>query len=295
MLALGPRECKLIVACVEPGRTRAAQPRRHRARGSIFGFLRRVGSADPAPGTVGELVLRHKLARFIIVFPGRAGGTYLLGGLKDHPELRVKGEPLGVLAKQGADAQLDWLRHYYRGPLVSRAKAVGILTKFPDIVDPDRTADLLRDLGTRVVSLERRNHVKTAVSIIRARRLKDATGRWNKYSTDTELEAFDIDPDDLERRLERSRARKAATAEFAVELGLPLMRLTYEELLTDADASFARVFEFLGVAPMTVTSNSLKVTSDDLRDSVKNFDELRARYVGTELEPMFDEVLTPGP
>ena len=45
---------------------------------------------------------------------------------------------------------------------------------------------------------------------------------------------------------------------------------------------------------MKVTSNSLKVTSDDLRDSVKNFDELRARYVGTPYEPMFDEVLTPG-
>ena len=88
------------------------------------------------------------------------------------------------------------------------------------------------------MSLERANHIKTAVSIIRARKLRDATGRWNKYSSDTELEAFDIDPEDLELRLERSRARKAATAGYAEGLGLPFMRLTYEELLTDADASF---------------------------------------------------------
>ena len=238
--------------------------------------------------------MRHKLTRFIILFPGRAGGTYLLGGLKGHPQLRVKGEPLGVLAKKGAEAQLTWLRDYYRGPLVSRARAIGILTKFPDIVDPEATAEFLRGIGTRVVSLERENHVKTAVSIIRARKLKDATGRWNKYSTDTELEAFDIDPEDLELRLARSQARKAATAKYAEDLGLPFMRLTYESLLTDADASFGRVFDFLGAEPMTVTSNSLKVTSDDLRKSVRNFDELRARYVGTPLEPMFDEVLTPG-
>ena len=72
------------------------------------------------------------------------------------------------------------------------------------------------------------------------------------------------------------------------------MRLTYEQLLTDPSGSFAAVFDFLGVDPMTVESNSLKVTSDDLRASVRNFDELRDHYVGTPLEPMFDEVLVPG-
>ncbi len=240
------------------------------------------------------MVTRRRLGRFIVLFPGRAGGTFLLRCLNDHPELRVKGEPLGVIAPRGADAQLDFLRKYYRGPLVSRLRAVGILTKFPDIVDPARTADFLRTQRCQVISLERRNHVKTAVSIIRGHRLKELTGKWNKYSAATEIEAFDIDPEDFARRLERSSARKAATAEYAATLGLPLMRLTYEELLTDPDASFTRVFEFLDVTPRSVTSETQKVTSDDLRDSVRNFDELRALYVGTEFEPMFDEVLVPG-
>jgi len=292
MLALALPECKLIPGPARRGRG-AVGP--HGPTCSMSGLLRAPGPWIRAPrGDGPALVPRSRLTRFIILFPGRAGGTYLLGALKSHPQLRVKGEPLGVLGKRGADAQLDFLRGFYRGPLLGRARAVGILTKYPDIVDPDRTAALLRDLGTRVVSLERENHVKTAVSIIRARRLKDATGRWNKYSTDTELEAFDIDVEDFERRLERSRARKQATADYAVSLGLPFMRLTYEQLLTDPSGSFAAVFDFLGVDPMTVESNSLKVTSDDLRASVRNFDELRDHYVGTPLEPMFDEVLVPG-
>jgi LPS sulfotransferase NodH len=229
----------------------------------------------------------------MILFPGRAGGTFLLGGLKQHPELRTKGEPLGIIAPRGADFQMDWLRKYYRGPLMSKAHAIGILTKFPDIVDPDRTADLLRTIDARVICLDRENHVKSAISMIRARRLKDATGRWNVYTSSNALEAFAIDPEDFEQRLAFSQDRKAATADYANALGLPLLRITYEQLLTQDDETFRRVFEFLGVSPQTVTSKTLKVTSDDLRDSVLNFDELRARYVGTPYEAMFDEVLQP--
>jgi hypothetical protein len=35
----------------------------------------------------------------------------------------------------------------------------------------------------------------------------------------------------------------------------------------------------------------LKITSDNLREAVTNFDELRACYQGTFYENMFDEVL----
>ncbi|MGZ4677069.1 MAG: hypothetical protein ACXVLO_08330 [Acidimicrobiia bacterium] len=229
----------------------------------------------------------------MILFPGRAGGTFLLGGLKQHPELETKGEPLGIIAPRGADFQLQWMRKYYRGPWFPKIGAIGILTKFPDIVDPERTAGLLHDLDARVICLNRENHVKSAVSMIRARMLKDTTGRWNKYTPDTELDAFDIDPDDFEERLRLTSERKAATVDYAENLGLPYLGITYEQLLTDAADTFARVFEFLGVAPRPVTSNTLKVTSDDLRKSVRNFDDLRARYSGTEYEAMFDEVLAP--
>jgi hypothetical protein len=44
---------------------------------------------------------------------------------------------------------------------------------------------------------------------------------------------------------------------------------------------------------MSVTGQTLKITSDDLRAAIVNFDQLRANYVGTQYEPMFDEVLLP--
>jgi hypothetical protein len=76
-------------------------------------------------------------------------------------------------------------------------------------------------------------------------------------------------------------------------LGLPLFRLCYEDLLGKKDESLERLFQFLGARPMSVRGQTLKITSDDLRAAIVNFDQLRANYVGTQYEPMFDEVLLP--
>ena len=52
-----------------------------------------------------------------------------------------------------------------------------------------------------------------------------------------------------------------------------------------------RVFSFLEVEPRPVELSTLKITNDDLREVIVNFDELRAMYSGTQYEVMFDEVL----
>ena len=83
-----------------------------------------------------------------------------------------------------------------------------------------------------------------------------------------------------------------ALVAYATSLDLPLLRIDYRDLMIDPPATLARVFEHIGVEPRPVAGSTLKNTSDDLRESVSNFDELRAPYVGTEYEAMFDEVLS---
>ena len=51
------------------------------------------------------------------------------------------------------------------------------------------------------------------------------------------------------------------------------------------------MFAFLDVPERAVQSKTLKHTSDDLRQVITNFDDLRARYTGTRYASMFDEVL----
>ena len=237
--------------------------------------------------------LRRSVTHFVLLFPGRSGSTYLISALDAHPAITAKGEVLDPLRPQGPEAQLDWTRRYFRGPIVNRSKAVGFKTKLRDVLDQDGFAGLLTEFDARLIYLDRRNDVKHAISRITARRLKDTTGRWNRYDGDAGLEAFEVDVEDFATRLGDVEAEKATIAEYVSAADRPLLHLDYEDLLADPDATFHRVLGFLGLPPSPMGGSTLKNTSDDLRDVVLNFDDLRARYAGTRYAPMFDEVLVP--
>ena len=239
------------------------------------------------------LVPRRRIARFVILFPGRVGSTFLVSALDAHPDVEAKGERLDPLRADGAAAQLDWTRRYLRGPLVNRHRAVGFKTKLRDVLDQDGFAALLHELDARVVLLDRRNDVKHVVSRITARALKDTTGRWNRYAGDdaAPTPAVHVEPDDFDARLRAVVAEKATIVDYVDRLGLPDLRVDYEDLLAAPDETFGAVLAFLGVRVLPMTGATVKHTSDDLRDVIANFDEVRARYAGTPYAPMFDEIL----
>jgi LPS sulfotransferase NodH len=231
----------------------------------------------------------------VVLFPGRVGSTFLVSALDAHPEVEAKGERLDPLRADGPAAQLDWTRRYLRGPIVNRHRAVGFKTKLRDVLDQDAFAALLDDLGARIIVSDRRNDVKHVVSRITARRLKDTTGRWNRYAGDeagtTSAPPVVVDLDDFDERLRAVVREKASILEYVERLGLLRLHVDYEDLLAAPDATFGEVLDFLGVRTAPMTGATVKHTSDDLRDVIENFDELRARYAGTPYEAMFDEVL----
>jgi LPS sulfotransferase NodH len=237
--------------------------------------------------------LRRHVTRFVVLFPGRSGSTYLISALDAQPHVSAKGEVLDPLRTDGPEAQLEWTRRFLRGPLLNPAKAVGFKTKLRDVLDQEGFAALLDELDVRMIYLDRRNDVKHAISRITARRLKDSTGRWNRYDGDEHLEAFAVDVDDFQSRLDAVEAEKATISEYVGALERPLLHLDYEDLLAEPTGTFHRLLAYLGLPPAPLHASTLKNTSDDLRDVVTNFAELRARYTGTRYEPMFDEILVP--
>jgi LPS sulfotransferase NodH len=237
--------------------------------------------------------LRRHVTRFVLLFPGRSGSTYVISALDAQPDITAKGEVLDPLRPQGPQAQLDWTRRFLRGPILNRSKAVGFKTKLRDVLDQDGFARILSELDARMIYLDRRNDVKHAISRITARRLKDSTGRWNRYDGDDQLEPFAVDFEDFQTRLDAVEAEKATIADYVGRLDRPLLHLDYEDLLAQPTETFDRLLAYLGLPPAHVQAATQKNTNDDLREVVTNFAELRARYVGTRYEPMFDEVLVP--
>lgn len=237
------------------------------------------------------LVLRRSVTPFVVLFPGRVGSTLLITALDEHPDVHADGERLDGMRERGAGRQLEWTDSFLRGPLVGHHRAVGFKTKLRDVLDPSGFRSILERHSARVVVLGRRNDVKHAVSRVTAKELHQSTNRWNRFSESEGVAAVTVDPERFERLLGQIERDKQAINEYVAGLSLPRLHLDYEDLLADRDAAFGRVLDHIGVERRPLTGATLKNTSDDLRDAIVNFDELRTRYAGTRYEAMFDEVV----
>jgi LPS sulfotransferase NodH len=175
--------------------------------------------------------------------------------------------------------------------LIGRFRARGFKTKFVDILNPIEFAELLIEHHCKIIQLQRRNTVKAAISTINARRLWEKSGNWNLLNEEDRLSSFDIDPVELDHLLAEREGWDKEVEQYSMQLGLPTLKLTYEELLIDDHLFISKILDFLGVRLLSVDGKTYKNTSDKLSDVINNFDALRSRYAHTKYGPMFDEVL----
>jgi LPS sulfotransferase NodH len=237
--------------------------------------------------------LRNHVTPYVILFIERDGSTYLTSLLISHPDIQAIYEHFAVLRQKGATGanQLAWAEELYSPPLIGKSKAVGFKTKLVDVLDIEGFSELLRRRQVKIIQMRRRNRIKAVVSRINARRLYDATGNWNLYDKSDRMPPIEIELPLFETYLEEREAADDALQAYVEQLQLPTLKIVYEELLVDKDNILSSVFDFLNVTPKPVQEKTLKHTSDNLREVVLNFDQLRSRYQGTPYENMFDEVL----
>jgi LPS sulfotransferase NodH len=228
--------------------------------------------------------------RFIILFQGRSGSTYLTEALDSHPQVRCEVERMVPLRKHGSAAQLEWVKEFFRSSHQAAA-AIGFKTKVEDIVEPAAFGDLLRQLRVDLILLSRRNVVKMVVSWFNCEQLFASTGRWNLYPPAKTLGPLQLDVEKFNRRLGLVVQGRSRLAEFVDRLQLRQLTLCYEDLLLEPRLALAQTCAWLGVPALNLSSHCLKATYDDLRKAILNFDELYEKYIGTEFQAMLDEVL----
>ena len=119
------------------------------------------------------LYFRKSVNRFVILFEGRAGSTYLTELLNSHPNIRAHMEILGPLRNDLPIAQLQRTRKTLMAPIIGRFGAVGFKTKLRILTDSKAFAELLKELGVKIINLQRKNKVKEALSEISSNILKE--------------------------------------------------------------------------------------------------------------------------
>ena len=230
--------------------------------------------------------------RFVVLFPGRTGSTWLVEALDAHPLVSTGYEVMasGLDNGDSPEQQIERARRALAAPRKEAAAAVGFKAKLRDVLDRDAFADLLEEFDTRPILLTRRNVIKLNVSSFNSERLRERTGDWNLYDRRSVAdEPLWIDPDAFVQRLGWYEQELSELAEFTGQLGRPALWLFYEDLLREETETLALAFRFLGVEPIAARGRTVKSLPDDLRRALRNFDELRACFTGTRYEAMFDE------
>ncbi|MDH3605434.1 MAG: sulfotransferase [Acidimicrobiia bacterium] len=255
---------------------------------------------------------------FLLVFYGNTGSSWLVQTIGSDSEVFVPGfEPLERWAWEVTDAErLDWMRTVFSPPEDRSGPAYAAwleeLGKNPHFQEPrradftyagfkmhahsieDRTAllKLLLDSETKVVLLERRNRIKHALSTYRHH--EEGKSQFEKAGV---RPPSLLDLEKFHAKVEESVALHGQSQEFwdeAVAMLGPeaIIRVQYEDFVDGPgkDATMERVAGFLGIANYTYKGSALKkATPDNLATAVINFDELTARYAGTEFEQYLNE------
>jgi LPS sulfotransferase NodH len=236
---------------------------------------------------------RNQITSYVILFIERDGSTYLTSLLTSHPDIEAIYERFAVLNQKnvtGAE-QNAWAADFFTPPLMARTKARGFKTKLIDVLDLPGFTKLLHEKNVRIIQMRRRNRVKAVISRINARRLYEATGNWNLYDKSDRMPGMEVDPEIFQAYLHEREQADDELQNYVDQLSLPKLKIVYEDLLTDKQATLQKVFAFLQVSNQSVQEKTMKHTSDDLRDVILNFDSLREQYTGTPYAAMFDEVL----
>lgn len=234
--------------------------------------------------------------RFLILFPGRTGSSWLISALQSHPDVRAEGE---ILVKQDERAQRRLLDGIL-GAAPEAGHAAGFKTKLKDVADLDGLRRRIRETPIAIISMRRRDLVRLSISRITARRLHEHSGRWNLDDRTSAAPTRPIETAELFEAIEHCDRTVRELDAFTASLDAPRLDLEYAEILADPAATLAKVQRFLGIEACPLQSAVRKNTDEDLERAVPNLAELLDAIGSTrwaELLSGFDrrrESLPPG-
>lgn len=232
---------------------------------------------------------------FLIWTTQRTGSTVFWRTLGHHPRIEAHGEMfLPEMTREDSYASFlgasrwrrleRWLspsrsvarycdRLFAGGPGVD---AVGCKLMYNHLSPPlEAWIDRARP---KLVHLVRRNHLKLLASRVAAER----RGLYHlEPGADVPADRVALDPREVATRLERI-AREVERGR-AFTAGRDAMEVAYEDLLAEREATYTRVFTFLGVpAPEAPLPEPLrKINPDSLPELIGNYDEVRRSLEGT--------------
>ncbi|MEQ9260132.1 MAG: hypothetical protein RIG84_13680 [Roseovarius sp.] len=234
--------------------------------------------------------------RFTLLMPwGRVGSHLVTSALNAEHGIRVLNEPTTAIRTHGhrakkkvAEISAEQFAHLetFTSELPAGLGAAGLKLSHRSLVEQEAYLGRLRALGYRLVLQTRENHLKCAVSQMRAlERARAASGAkpawaspWAVRPDEPKPGATALDPEEAVRLTRLFRTLHTRMLDVAGEVyGEDLMVVEYDRLSRAPEATIGAVFAYLGLdAPERIALEHRKATSDSLREDVLNYAEFAA-------------------
>lgn len=249
----------------------------------------------------------HSYVRFIVLGSPRTGSTSLVTALRSHSRIIDYGELFKVWRDEDVPrwpnrfglrtkARIETVNsdpQRYLSDCVFRTypqqiQAVGFKIFYEHAQSPKWRPiwHYLKDQrNIRVVHVKRKNLLRTHLSFELAQR----TGRYRSSSPGASSPPPDLrlEYEDCLRAFSTlAEQQRRFDADFADHA---LLEVSYEALASDFDGQVRTVQDFLGVTHESVRPETRKQEKRPLASAIQNYNELKARFAGSEWEPLFEE------
>lgn len=240
----------------------------------------------------------RKLCKFILLFQGRTGSTYITERVNAHPEVRMEPEVWGGWGFQFSkeelpdysQKQLDWLASFYEQRYDVEFKSIGFKTKLDDVIDKRLFIRYIRENNLKIIHMSRRNIVKLVISEINAQRLFDATRKWNLDNENERPGPFNLDLDKFDAKMKWREQIEDWLEGYVKIINSPTLHLFYEDMIFNEKSFFEKIYHFIGILPVQTVSKTIKNTPNDLREIIINYEEFLKKYKYTRYESMILDV-----
>ena len=164
----------------------------------------------------------------------------------------------------------------------------GVKDFFIHLREPSVLRWITQQKDFRIIHLVRANIVQRALSRLRLQR----TGEVLQRSVVGNPEPLYFEPKDVLYQLLLVTEEAEEEARLMEQMDhLPILSVSFEEYLQEpggTDLTHQRVFEFLGVPPLHVTTGHRRIRSPRLEDSIANLSEIQQALCFTPWEGMLD-------
>jgi SAM-dependent methyltransferase/LPS sulfotransferase NodH len=247
---------------------------------------------------------------YMITCPARSGSGMLVNLLRSHPDICSHGEVFspnkitgitgtylwksrdqpGFLEQLSEERDRDPLKFLYKIVLdLQGKKAVCFKLKHNELVQPEfglLRNEIINDRDFRIIHLRRENLLRRYLSHYIASRV---TGiRWVvQGQTVPELQPLTLDPSECQKNFETILRREKEFAELFAQH--PSFSISYEEMVTPGGEKIQSLLDFIGVSRRELTTATLKLARNDLRQAIANFEELRDYFASSPYFKFFED------